>query len=75
MYSGSKPEGVNMIVSTAPQDENKIVLKAIADRNYATISEGGTGATTAADALTNLGIYASGIEVSYCQGVTSSIQN
>lgn len=38
------------------------------------ISKGGTGATTAASALTNLGITATAAELNYCDGVTSNIQ-
>ena len=38
------------------------------------ITKGGTGATTAASALTNLGITATASELNYVDGVTSSIQ-
>lgn len=38
------------------------------------ISKGGTGATSAAAALTNLGITATATELNYVDGVTSSIQ-
>ena len=38
------------------------------------IASGGTGATTAAAALTNLGITATAAELNYVDGVTSSIQ-
>lgn len=38
------------------------------------ISNGGTGATTASGALSNLGITASATELNYVKGVTSSIQ-
>lgn len=38
------------------------------------ISKGGTGATTAAAALTNLGITATSTELNYVDGVTSNIQ-
>ena len=38
------------------------------------ISKGGTGATTAAAALTNLGITATATELNYVDGVTSAIQ-
>ena len=38
------------------------------------ISKGGTGATTAAGALTNLGITATASELNYVDGVTSNIQ-
>lgn len=38
------------------------------------ITKGGTGATTAAAALTNLGITATATELNYCDGVTSNIQ-
>lgn len=38
------------------------------------IANGGTGATTAAAALTNLGITATASELNYVDGVTSSIQ-
>lgn len=38
------------------------------------IAKGGTGATTAAAALTNLGITATATELNYCDGVTSNIQ-
>lgn len=38
------------------------------------ISKGGTGATTAAAALTNLGITATATELNYVDGVTSNIQ-
>lgn len=38
------------------------------------ISSGGTGATTAASALTNLGLTATADELNYCDGVTSNIQ-
>lgn len=38
------------------------------------ISKGGTGATTAAGALTNLGITATAAELNYVDGVTSNIQ-
>lgn len=38
------------------------------------ISHGGTGATTAAAALTNLGITATATELNYVDGVTSNIQ-
>ena len=38
------------------------------------ISKGGTGATTAAAVLTNLGITATATELNYVDGVTSSIQ-
>ena len=38
------------------------------------IDKGGTGATSAAAALTNLGITATAAELNYCDGVTSNIQ-
>lgn len=38
------------------------------------ISKGGTGATSAAGALTNLGLTATAAELNYCDGVTSNIQ-
>lgn len=38
------------------------------------IANGGTGATTAAGALTNLGLTATATELNYCDGVTSNIQ-
>ena len=38
------------------------------------IGNGGTGATTAAGVLTNLGITATATELNYCDGVTSNIQ-
>ena len=38
------------------------------------IAKGGTGATTAAAALTNLGLTATSTELNYCDGVTSNIQ-
>lgn len=38
------------------------------------ISYGGTGSTTAAGALTNLGLTATATELNYCDGVTSNIQ-
>lgn len=38
------------------------------------IAKGGTGATTAAGALTNLGLTATAAELNYCDGVTSNIQ-
>ena len=38
------------------------------------ITKGGTGATTAAGALTNLGITATATELNYIDGVTSNIQ-
>jgi hypothetical protein len=38
------------------------------------INSGGTGATTAAAALTNLGLTATATELNYCDGVTSNIQ-
>ena len=38
------------------------------------IAKGGTGATTAAGVLSNLGITASAAELSYCQGLTANIQ-
>lgn len=39
-----------------------------------TVAKGGTGATTAAAALTNLGLTATATELNYCDGVTSAIQ-
>ncbi len=39
------------------------------------VSKGGTGATTAAAALVNLGFSATASEMNYCQGVTSNIQS
>ena len=39
-----------------------------------TVAKGGTGATTAAGALTNLGLTATATEINYCDGVTSNIQ-
>lgn len=39
------------------------------------VAKGGTGATTAADALKNLGLDATATELNYVQGVTSSIQS
>lgn len=39
-----------------------------------TIAKGGTGATTAAGALSNLGLTATATELNYCGGVTSNIQ-
>lgn len=39
------------------------------------ITKGGTGASTAAAALVNLGISATAAEINYCQGVTSNIQS
>ena len=38
------------------------------------ISNGGTGASTAANALKNLGLTATATELNYCDGVTSNIQ-
>lgn len=38
------------------------------------VSKGGTGATTAAAALTNLGITATATELNYVDGVTSNVQ-
>ena len=38
------------------------------------LAKGGTGATTAADALINLGLTATAAELNYCDGVTSNIQ-
>ena len=38
------------------------------------ITKGGTGATTAEGALTNLGLTATAAELNYCDGVTSNIQ-
>lgn len=38
------------------------------------LAKGGTGATSAAGALTNLGITASATELNFCDGVTSAIQ-
>lgn len=38
------------------------------------ITKGGTGATTAAGALTNLGLTATATELNYVDGVTSNIQ-
>ena len=38
------------------------------------IANGGTGADTAAGALTNLGLTATATELNYCDGVTSNIQ-
>lgn len=38
------------------------------------ISQGGTGATTAANALKNLGITTTATKLNYCDGVTSNIQ-
>jgi hypothetical protein len=38
------------------------------------IGNGGTGATTAAGVLTNLGVTATATELNYCDGVTSNIQ-
>ena len=40
-----------------------------------TVAKGGTGATTAADALKNLGLDATATELNYVQGVKSSIQS
>lgn len=39
------------------------------------ITKGGTGASTAAAALVNLGLSATAAEINYCQGVTSNIQS
>lgn len=39
-----------------------------------TVAKGGTGASTAAGALTNLGLTATATELNYCDGVTSNIQ-
>lgn len=39
-----------------------------------TVAKGGTGATTAAGALVNLGLTATATELNYCDGVTSNIQ-
>lgn len=38
------------------------------------VAYGGTGATTAAGVLTNLGLTATATELNYCDGVTSNIQ-
>lgn len=38
------------------------------------IAKGGTGATTATDALTNLGLNATATELNYMKGVTSAVQ-
>ena len=43
-------------------------------KNTLSIANGGTGATTAAQALTNLGLTATATELNYVSGVTSSIQ-
>lgn len=43
-------------------------------KNTVTIAQGGTGATTAAQALINLGLTATATELNYCDGVTSNIQ-
>lgn len=42
--------------------------------NVVPIASGGTGATTAAKALTNLGLTATATELNHCDGVTSNIQ-
>lgn len=39
-----------------------------------TVAKGGTGATTAAGALTNLGLTATAAELNYMDGVTSNVQ-
>ena len=39
-----------------------------------TIAQGGTGASSAAQAISNLGITATAAELNYCDGVTSNIQ-
>lgn len=39
------------------------------------ITKGGTGATTAAGALTKLGLHATAYELNCCNGVTANIQN
>lgn len=39
------------------------------------VAKGGTGATTAAEALVNLGFSATAQEINYCKGVTSDIQS
>lgn len=39
------------------------------------ITKGGTGATTAAAALVNLGLSATAAEINYCKGVTANIQS
>ena len=39
------------------------------------VAKGGTGATTAAAALTNFGLSATAAELNYCDGVTSNIQD
>lgn len=38
------------------------------------LNKGGTGATTAAQALINLGLQATATEINYCDGVSSNIQ-
>lgn len=43
-------------------------------KNTVTIAQGGTGATTAVQALINLGLTATATELNYCDGVTSNIQ-
>ena len=42
--------------------------------NLLDIAHGGTGATTAATALTNLGLTATATELNYVKGATSSLQ-
>ena len=51
-------------------------LPVIANNKLETVSiaKGGTGATTAAAALTNLGLTASATELNYVKGVTSAVQ-
>jgi hypothetical protein len=51
-------------------NKNKYMDKA----DIISISKGGTGATTAEAALTNLGITATATELNFCDGVTSNIQ-
>lgn len=52
----------------------KISTGSITPSTPIAIANGGTGATTAAKALTNLGITATATELNYVDGVTSSIQ-
>lgn len=64
-------DAINEVKTTATSNESSI--DSLTNR-VTPINLGGTGATTASGALTNLGITATSTELNYVDGVTSAIQ-
>lgn len=70
---------VDSVAGISPDDAGNVALTpgdigAVAVSDIIPVSSGGTGANTAAEALTNLGIAATGAELNALTGITSNVQ-